>query len=54
MPFGVNLLPGSTRRPRRADELASIVLPDLDGREVALGDLWREGPAVVVFLRHYG
>ena len=34
--------------------LAPIVLPDCDGREVRLGSLWAEGPAVVVFLRHYG
>ena len=54
MPFGVNLRPQSTRRPRRADELAAIVLPDIDGHEVTLGDLWRDGPAVLVFLRHYG
>jgi hypothetical protein len=34
--------------------LAPIVLPDADGREVRLGSLWEERPAVVVFLRHYG
>ena len=34
--------------------LASIGLPDPDGREVRLGTLWEEGPAVLVFLRHYG
>jgi hypothetical protein len=34
--------------------LAPIVLPDTDGREVRLGSLWQERPAVVVFLRHYG
>ena len=34
--------------------LAPIVLPDPDGREVRLGWLWEEGPAVVAFLRHYG
>lgn len=34
--------------------LAPIVLPDPDGREVRLGSLWEERPAVVVFLRHYG
>lgn len=34
--------------------LASLVLPDPDGREVRLGSLWEERPAVVVFLRHYG
>jgi hypothetical protein len=34
--------------------LADISLPDTDGREVRLGSLWERGPAVVVFLRHYG
>lgn len=34
--------------------LAPIVLPDSDGREVRLGSLWEERPAVVAFLRHYG
>ena len=27
---------------------------DLDGREVELRDLYRERPAVLVWLRHYG
>ncbi len=43
-----------TSAPERADALAGIVLPDQDGREVRLGDLWRERPAVLVWLRHYG
>jgi hypothetical protein len=34
--------------------LASIVLPDPDGRELRLGTLWADRAAVVVFLRHYG
>jgi len=34
--------------------LAPIALPDTDGRAVRLGSLWERGPAVVVFLRHYG
>ena len=34
--------------------LAGIVLPDSDEQEVRLGDLWEHGPAVIVFLRHYG
>ena len=53
-------LPGSaakrqeTNPPERADELADFVLPDTRGEEVRLGDLWSEGPAVLVWLRHYG
>jgi len=35
-------------------ELSDIVLPDVSGREVKLRELWRDGPAVVVWLRHYG
>ncbi len=34
--------------------LADISLPDTEGRDVRLGSLWQEGPAVLVFLRHYG
>lgn len=34
--------------------LAGITLPDTEGQEVRLGSLWQEGPAVLVFLRHYG
>lgn len=40
--------------PERADELAEIVLPDQDGHDVRLGDLWEDGPAALVWLRHYG
>jgi hypothetical protein len=34
--------------------LAGIELPDTDGRQLLLGSLWRNQPAVMVFLRHYG
>ncbi len=34
--------------------LADIVLPDTESEEIRLGSLWRESPAVLVFLRHYG
>ena len=39
---------------RNADALADITLPDHDGNDVRLGDLWSDGPAVLVWLRHYG
>ena len=29
-------------------------LIDLDNNELALGDLWADGPIALVFLRHYG
>jgi hypothetical protein len=35
-------------------KLAGISLPDVDGNALRLGSLWESGPAVVVFLRHYG
>jgi hypothetical protein len=44
----------STRPPARADDLADVVLQDHSGEEIRLGDLWRDQPAVLVFLRHYG
>jgi hypothetical protein len=37
-----------------AQALADIVLPDHDGNDVRLGDLWRTQPVVLVWLRHYG
>ncbi len=36
------------------DALASTEVLDLQGRGVALGTLWAEKPAVLVWLRHYG
>ena len=44
----------STSAPPDASELARVVVRDLDGQEVALGALWEDVPAVLVFLRHYG
>ena len=43
-----------THAPARADALENIVLPDHDGNDVRLGDLWRQGPLALVWLRHYG
>lgn len=43
-----------THPPERADELADFVLQDQRGDDVRLGDLWSDGPAVLVWLRHYG
>ena len=40
--------------PERADELADIVLRNHQGQQVRLGDSWRDGPAALVFLRHWG
>jgi hypothetical protein len=40
--------------PESADAFADTVLPDSDGNDVRLGELWHDGPAVLVWLRHYG
>jgi hypothetical protein len=34
--------------------IADIVLPDHEGDELRLGDLWRERPVALAWLRHYG
>jgi peroxiredoxin len=34
--------------------LSALSLPDKDGTQHRLGDLWAEQPVVVVFLRHFG
>jgi hypothetical protein len=52
--LGISSRKQQTRPPERADALAKIALPDQDGREVRLGDLWAERPTALVWLRHYG
>ena len=37
-----------------SQSLAPVILPDADGRDIRLGSLWENQPAVIVFLRHYG
>lgn len=36
------------------DSIASVTLPDADGDEVRLGDLWADHKVLIVWLRHYG
>ncbi len=43
-----------TSPPEHARGLQDIVLDDAAGEPVRLGDLWRDQPAVLIFLRHYG
>jgi peroxiredoxin len=43
-----------TNPPVHAGELEDVVLKDERGRDVRLGDLWRDRPVALVFLRHYG
>ena len=38
----------------RADDLAKMTVLDAAGAKVELGTLWRDKPAVLVFLRHFG
>ncbi len=35
-------------------DLSRVDALDLTGAPCRLGTLWSEGPAVIVFLRHYG
>jgi peroxiredoxin len=44
----------ATRPPEHARDLKDIVLKDEQGKDVHLGELWRDRPAVLVLLRHYG
>jgi hypothetical protein len=43
-----------TNPPTDATELGEIVLPDQDGTEHALAEYWRDRPAALIWLRHYG
>jgi hypothetical protein len=52
--LGTASTPQRANPPARADALAEIVLKDHDGGDVRLGDLWRDGPVALIFLRHYG
>jgi hypothetical protein len=52
--FGAASSRQKTDPPKRADALADLFLPDHDGNDVRLGDLWQDGPAALVWLRHYG
>jgi len=34
--------------------LEDCIVKDVEGRDFRLGELWRERPAVLVFVRHFG
>ena len=53
-PLGTPAKRQRTNPPDRADDLADVVLQDQRGEDVRLGELWSDGPAVLVWLRHYG
>jgi hypothetical protein len=55
----MGILGTATRRqrtspPTDAGELGRIVLPDQDSDERALAEYWRDRPAALIWLRHYG
>ena len=54
MPLGASRRHQETRPPDDADALAGLVVQDVDGNDVCLGDLWADRPVVLVWLRHYG
>ena len=37
-----------------AESLGPIEVLDLEGEKVQLGEVWRDKPAVLVFIRHFG
>jgi hypothetical protein len=38
----------------RADDLAAMTVLDEHKQVITLGSLWRDKPAVLVFVRHFG
>lgn len=44
----------SAHPPAHARDLEDVILQDDSGKDVRLGDLWRECPVALIFLRHYG
>ena len=52
--LGISRTRQTVRPPADAGELGGVTVRDLEDREVRLGDLWEDQPAVLVFLRHYG
>jgi hypothetical protein len=53
MPLGLALRRRRTAEPD-AGALAAAIVLDPAGAPVCLGALWRERPAVLVLLRHFG
>ena len=48
------MAPRKRRAPGDTGAIENIRLLDVDGESVRLGTLWEDGPAVLVWLRHYG
>lgn len=47
-------MPTTTPPADLSDRLAPLALPEADGGDLTLGDLWVERPLVLVHLRHFG
>jgi hypothetical protein len=52
--FGISRKRQKVRPPSDAKALEDVVVQDLQGGDIRLGDLWSRHPALLVFLRHYG
>jgi peroxiredoxin len=52
--FGTAREREETRPPSDASGLADLIAEDWLGRDVRLGDLWADGPALLLFVRHWG
>jgi hypothetical protein len=52
--FGISRSKRTTSRPADAGALEDLVVKDLSGEDVRLGERWSRNPALLVFLRHYG
>ena len=52
--FGTSSDRQQARAPADAGELAGMELENHAGEVRRLGELWEEGPALLVFLRHSG
>jgi hypothetical protein len=52
--LGISRTRQTVHPPADAGELGGVTVRDFEDREVRLGDLWEDQPAVLVFLRHYG
>lgn len=47
-------MPRTSPAPDLATRLGDITLPEADGADVRLGDLWADAPLVLAHLRHFG
>ena len=48
------MAPRKKRAPGDTKAIENMRLLDVDGESVKLDSLWKDGPAVLIWLRHYG